>query len=365
MQTNTPDALRRFALFGMGARRKLLYRDGQLLDALSGELLREWSVAAAEHEPGEYRVTLDLRGGGQVAIWEDEAATWLSEGGEAQRLSEGRVNLPRFGAHPQARLLRRLHHELLVNIVPAGPVPNLLVYAKPWYRDAALVAMCLQRTGNLHLLADWIAGLREPFDGNNGGNCEPDNLGQLLYMVSLVAPRSAGKVEGGKGAGGHPLVPEILAAAEGFRRGDHIVGLTDGAEHPAYQTKWLKFGLRALGLPDPWVIPEVYDSYSALFWMDYRDEHVAGERFASEGATLYPYLAWAGAHFHGWPPPSLVPPLGGESGGLEVFPLTWEAHASEADYSRMAIVGPEYAQQRISVPHTWHAAEMFLYALDC
>jgi len=65
---------------------------------------------------------------------------------------------------------------VLVNIVPAGPVPNLFVYRKPRCRDAAMVCMVLQRTGNLHLVADWIASLRRPFDLNNARNREPDSL---------------------------------------------------------------------------------------------------------------------------------------------------------------------------------------------
>jgi hypothetical protein len=332
----------------MGSRRKLLYCAGRLLDALTAEVLGAWPLVREQYDLTEYRVVLGLRSGAEVVIWEDEEAAWLREGDRTTCLTEGRVRLPRFEGHPQASLLRQLHHELLVNIVPAGPVPNLLVYARPWYRDSAMVAMCLQRTGNLHVLADWIAGLREPFDRNNAGNCEPDNLGQLLYLISL------------SGASDHPLIPAILDAAEELREGDHIVGITDGVPHPVYQTKWLKLGLRALGLPDPWAIPPVYDSYSSLFWMDFRERHVRGAPFGSDSAANYPYLAWAEAHFHGWPAPSLNCP-GTVAGG--VSPLTWEAHASEANYERMGIVGEEYVRLRLSTPHTWHAAEVFLFTL--
>jgi hypothetical protein len=45
------------------------------------------------------------------------------------------------------------------------------------------------------------------------------------------------------------------------------------------------------------------------------------------------------------------------------YPLTWEQHAGETNYAGMNVVAPVYARQRLSVPHTWHAAEMFLYLL--
>jgi hypothetical protein len=62
------------------------------------------------------------------------------------------------------------------------------------------------------------------------------------------------------------------------------------AEHPVYQTKWLKFALKSLGLDDPFRIPAVFDSYSSLFRMEYRSEHVPGARFSSRTLALYPYL---------------------------------------------------------------------------
>jgi hypothetical protein len=333
-----------FYLFGMGGRPKRLYRRGELLDALTGEAVRRWSVADERIVPHEYRVELRTADGRTVAIREDEEGLWLDEQGETTALAQSRVSLPSFGGHPHHRLLRALHQELLVNIVPAGPVPNLLVYRKPWYRDGAMVCMCLEKTGNLHLAERWINGLDEPYDRNNGGECEPDNLGQALYLISLVSDAS------------HPLVPALLAAAAAVTEDRHLVGLTDGAQHPVYQTKWLKLGLRRLGLEDRYEVPEVFDSYSALFWMEYRDAHVEGPRFPARAGELYPYLRWAEAHFHREPPPM---ELTGEG-----YPLTWEAQAGQADYSGMRPVCEEYEARKICAPHTWHAAEMFLYLLE-
>jgi hypothetical protein len=334
----------RFFLFGMGNRRKLIYRAGKLMDAFTGEVLRRWKVISEAIEPAEYCVCPQTANDREVTILEDEEGVWLMEGEERTPLSLSPLRLPHFEGHPYACDLRLLHHEVLINIVDGKPLPNLFVYRRPWLRDAAMMAMVLEKTGNVGLLEGWVMRLCDPFDRNNNGIPEPDNLGQALYLVSLFADAS------------HPLVAKVLAAVPEFQRGRHICGLTDFAEHPVYQTKWLKYGLQRLGLPDPFVIPEVPDSYSALFWMAYRDAHVLCPKFSPEMAARYPYLAWAEAHFYGDDPPMH---LKGDN-----YPLSWEAQASQADYEGMRILGDEWVTNRTAVPHAWHAAEMFLYLLE-
>jgi hypothetical protein len=44
--------------------------------------------------------------------------------------------------------------------------------------------------------------------------------------------------------------------------------------------------------------------------------------------------------------------------------MTWEARASQANYPGMKLISKEYTDRRICAPHSWHAAEMFLYLLD-
>jgi len=171
----------RFYLFGMGNRRKLLYADGRLRDAFTGEVLNEWEVAEEHVRPPEYCVSLRTTEGEGVRISEDEQGVWCEEATDRVCLTRSPVRLPRFEDQRQAPLLRVLHHDLLINLIHAGPVPNLLVYPRPWYRDAAMACMCLEKTGNLGLVEDWIRGLHKPFDRNNAGHAEPDNLGQVLY----------------------------------------------------------------------------------------------------------------------------------------------------------------------------------------
>lgn len=333
----------RFFLFGMGQRTKCIYRDGKLLDVRSGKVVREWKFKSETIVPSDYCVALETADGAQVSIVEDEEAMWIEEAGRRVAVEGTRapVKLPTFAGHRYAQVLRVLHQELLINITPAGPVPNFFVYSKPWYRDGAMMALAFRETGNLDLIRDWIIGLREPFDRNNAGATEPDNLGQALFLVSLVSDKK------------HPLVPKVLAELPRYERegpqGKYIVGKSDFAEHPVYQTKWLKYGLRALGLPDNYTAPLVRDGYSALFWMDYRDAHVAGKDSDNRGA--YPYLGWACDHFYG----RKKSPIGNRD-----YPLTWEQHASQANYAALKVLDPVYAEQKVSTPHTWHAAEVFL-----
>lgn len=110
--------------------------------------------------------------------------------------------------------------------------------------------------------------------------------------------------------------------------------------------------MRALGLPDPYVVPAVQDSYSALFWMDYLDTYVRGRD--ADDRRRYPYLGWTSDDFH----KTKRSPIGNRG-----YPLTWEQNASQADYQGMKVVDPIYVSQKLSAPHTWHAAEVFLYVL--
>ena len=84
--------------------------------------------------------------------------------------------------------------------------------------------------------------------------------------------------------------------------------------------------------------------------------------FSESALALYPYLHWAEAHFHNDPPPEPLTEI--------QSPLTREGAGSEAEYWRLgplangAIIPAAQAQNRICTPHTWHAAEMFLYLIE-
>ena len=69
-----------FFLFGMGARRKLVYQAGVLKDGLSGEILRSWDVAFETIIPPAYTVLIEPHKAPPVTITENEIGIWLEEG---------------------------------------------------------------------------------------------------------------------------------------------------------------------------------------------------------------------------------------------------------------------------------------------
>ncbi|HLL93415.1 MAG TPA: hypothetical protein VK404_00465 [Spirosoma sp.] len=345
-----------FFLFGMGDRLKLIYRDGRLINALTGNIEEQWNVKQAVIVPSEYLVALELtdQSPGQphtVQIREDEYGVWIIQPGKRPKLIPGTRSplvLPRFATKAYGPVLRVLHQEVLINVINGRPVPNFLVYPKPWYRDATLMAMVMRETGNLRLMRDWIMAIRDPFDRNNHGVAEADNPGQVLFLASLVSNKT------------HPAVQMALDSVKQFRQGNFIIGKTDYAEHPVFQTKWLKYGLKSLGLPDPYIIPKQYDSYSSLFWWDYTDAHVPGKKFAEKDSDHYPYLIWAEDHFSAR---TGAPEHRGMVGRLD-YPLSWEQNASDAHYPGLTVLDKGLVKQKLAFPHTWHAAEMFLLLLE-
>lgn len=330
-----------FLLLGAGNRPKHLYTRFQLKDAHSGAILHAWQPGEERLDPTEARIELLSHDHTHVEIYENAEGLFLSINGNVSCLGSEPVSLPRFDGHPHAGALRALHHEILTNIDDGKPLPNMLVYRKPWHRDAAMMAMVLEKTGNLNLIRQWVLSLTDPYDYNNG-EAEPDNLGQVLYLLSFFADFT------------HPLVTQTLAEVQRRMQNGYLTGNTDGWHHTVYQMQWLNFGLRSLGLPQEASAPPVEDSYAGLCWF-YPPAH-APQRIYFPAETNYPYLTWAEAHFHRLPPPWTLL--------NDSAPLTWEAYASQAQYAEMSRVESGLVESKKSLPHTWHAAEAFCYLLE-
>ena len=329
----------KFFLFGMGDRQKLIYQQGVLKDAKTGSVLKKWKVKKEVIVPSEYLVYLETADDKKIRIQENEKGVYVSEGSKSMPVSLSKLKLPDFKGYKYAPILRTLHHEVLINVDEGLPVPNFFVYKKPWFRDAAIMGMVLKQTGNLHVIKDWIMQIRDPFDRNNHGISEADNPGEVLFLISLVSDKN------------HPAVKRTLDSVEQFKKENFIEGKTDYAFHPVFQTKWIKYGLKSLGLSDNYSIPKIYDSYSSLFWWDYKDQHVDGRRFEEGSSFNYPYLVWAEDHFFG------------ETKGIlsnQNYPLSWESKASDAYYPGLEVLDNKLIAQKLSPPHTWHASEMFL-----
>ena len=236
-----------------------------------------------------------------------------------------------------------MHHEILMNVDEGLPLPNFLVYQKSTYRSATMMTMVLKQTNNLNVISNWVKNLKEPYDRNVGGSPEIDNLGQALYIISVVSNRK------------HPLIEKILEEADGYKNSDYIEGKTDNSYHPVYQTKWIKFGLKALGISDSYKIPLIYDNYSPVFWLDFKIQNVGGRQFDEVINLNSPYLTWAEDHTFNQKR-AIV--------SLADYPLTWESDNKSANYLGMNVIDQTYTQSKLCATHGWHAAEMFLLLIE-
>ena len=329
-----------FFLFGMGDREKYIYKNSSLIRYKDNKIIYAWKGCTEEFIYDKYTVILTKNDGGRVVLTENEDGFFV----DGKCLTSSKINLPDFEEHKYPKQLRILHHEVLINIIDGKPVPNYFVYKKPWYRDSAMMGMVLKATNNLHLIKDWILSLTDLYDRNNAGNSEPDNLGQLLYLISLVDDKS------------NPMVEKAINEAKGICKSGVLTGLTDFGNHEIYSTLWMKFALKELKMDDSFLnIPQEFDNYARMFWMD-RDGIERDTECKNEYNWLYPYLWWAVKHFEKEP---IVKEF------LDItYPMSWEKEASQAKYEGIRQLSNVYADNKYSAPHTWHASEMFLYLIE-
>lgn len=331
---------KQFYLFGMGHREKTVYMDGKLTTVMGNSVLYSWDVEKEEFYFDEYRVKLTLKDGSAVEIYENSDGVYVND----KCIASSKLNLPTFEEYKYAKQLRILHHEILISFYGILPVPNIYVYHKPWYRDGAMMALVLDKTNNIELMRPWAESVTELYDKNNWGMCEPDNLGQLAYVLSFFKDKD------------YPLVDEIIKEAKRISVDGCLTGITDGNDHSVYSTLWLKFGLSKLGADTSFIkIPNRFDNYARMFWMD-RSEVERDTHFANEYDEKYPYLTWAVDHFEGNPV---------NEKRIEIkYPMSWEIDASQAKYPEIAPLSQEYAKNKCGAPHSWHAAEMFMYLIE-
>lgn len=330
----------KFFLFGMGDREKYIYKNKALIRYRDNKIIFAWNGYDEEFIYDKYTVILTKKGENDVVLCENEQGFYVND----VCLTASDLILPDFEEYKYPIQLRILHHEVLINIIDGKPVPNYFVYKKPWYRDSAMMGMVLKKTGNLRLIKDWILSLDELYDKNNAGNCEPDNLGQLLYLISLVSDKN------------NPMVKKAIDEAKRITNNGLLTGLTDFNNHEIYSTLWLKFALNALDIQEGFIkIPNEFDSYARMFWMDRQDVEKETE-YANEYNIFYPYLWWAVKHFEN-------EKIDEEYLNI-TYPMSWEKEASQARYEDIRQLSKVYADNNLSAPHTWHASEMFLYLIE-
>ena len=342
---------RQFFIFGMGSRKKFIYKEGgELISFDTNEVVFRFDIKREKFLFDRYMVVIWTNDEKTYVLQEDSYGAYIYEVIEEEKrivktICKGEfINLPSFEEYKYSEQLRILHHEILVSFIGDLPVPNIFTYKKPWYRDGAMMALVLEKTKNLHLIRNWALSIKELYDKNNKGNCEPDNLGQLAFVLSYFVGKE------------YPLIGEIYKEAERIAENGVLTGLTDYSKHEIYSTLWLKFAFNRLGISADFInIPKEFDSYARMFWMD-SSEVETKTPYENKYNEWYPYLSWAVYHFNSDEIPREL---------LEIkYPMSWEIRASEADYEGTRALSSEFANNKCSAPHSWHAAEMFLYLIE-
>lgn len=182
----------KFFLFGMGNRTKLLYKKGKLINSITGNIVAEWQVRNETIIPYDYRVNIETISDVTVSIIENEQGIFINERGKQTVITgtETPVVFPSFEQYKYSEILKVLHNEILVNIVDTKPFANYFTYRNPWRRDAAIMALCLNKTKNIGLLKKWILSIDDPYDRNNAGEMEADKLAKTLYFLSFFTNKN-------------------------------------------------------------------------------------------------------------------------------------------------------------------------------
>lgn len=335
-----------YYFFGMGNRKKLLYKDGEIIDIFNNKILFKWNVKDYLIIPNEYSVILYTKNGKNIKIYEDKHGVFIEENGE-KRIIEGTdfyINLEDFKNQKYQNMKKVLYNEILFNIKDSTPYPNILVYEKAWYRDGAMVAMVLKHTDNVELIEEWISSINSIYDMQNDGTKEPDNLGELLYIISVSENSHKDLIQ--------KIIIEAEKIADNNADGYYLEGMTDGASHPIYQTKWYNFGLKSLNVKNSLSIVDNKDNYDALTWWNGKNSNTYFPELLSAN---YPYLSLAQYHKSG---------KGKIYLNKNIYPLSYEKQGSEANYKNMDILNNYYVTNKISPLHTWSASEMLLFLLD-
>ncbi|MBF1015719.1 MAG: hypothetical protein HXK96_02740, partial [Candidatus Nanogingivalaceae bacterium] len=174
-----------FFSFGMGDRKKLIYRKGKLIDLQTKQTVRSFDFTHEMIIPNMYTVLLLDQAGKITRIYEDETGVHIEKGRMARiwedwnnynqweddRLnnretklvenittetistSKNKINLPNFEESKVGRILKVLHQEILVNINQGKPRTTLMAKTNEsgLYREGMMAAMVLEETKNTWL----------------------------------------------------------------------------------------------------------------------------------------------------------------------------------------------------------------------
>jgi len=327
--------------FGMANRPKLLYKEGQLLDIKTKEILKSINYVREQIIPNEYTVLLEDSDGNYYKIYENESGIYFLKNDEKEVIfqSDQKISLPEFENNKYSEILKVLHQEVLFNIDGDIPKPNIITYKGAWYRDTMLAAKVLEETNNTKILEKWVSSINSIYDYQRESTLkEVDNLGELLYIIGATGVKRT------------DLIDKIKEEINNIKKPDgSISGIVDGITQSYYPTVLALYGAQKVGLGIDLNIPQIDDGYAKLTW--YYDGH---QQFKTNvDSKYYPYLNWASYHSNGYGRLYMLD---------EIYPLSYEGgfEVGSGKIEEECFISQYYCEQKISISHLWHASEMFL-----
>lgn len=370
-----------FFSFGMGDRKKLIYKKGKLIDLQTKQTVRSFDFTHEMIIPNMYTVLLLDQAGKITRIYEDETGVHIEKGRMARiwedwnnynqweddRLnnretklvenittetistSKNKINLPNFEESKVGRILKVLHQEILVNINQEKPRTTLMAKTNEsgLYREGMMAAMVLEETKNTWLFENWMKQIGSIYDCRNKlEKNEPkcvesaDNPGQLLYLLGAITNNR------------QDLINKIRTEVKQKAIDGEFTGKVDEEEMGYYPTALLINGGRKnrielgydfnLGKPD---------KYLGLTWWlnDYKEA-----KHGNIVDPMHPAKEWASVHQE--------PGHYGLTTILdEAYPLTFDGELTEAEAEEQKLINEHYSHEKgPRLSSIWHASEMFL-----
>lgn len=370
-----------FFSFGMGDRKKMIYKKGKLIDLKTKQVIRSFDFTHEMIIPNMYTVLLLDQAGQITRIYEDETGVHIEKGrmakiwedwnnynqweddrlnnretrlveniaSETITTSKNKINLPNFEDSKVGRVLKVLHQEVLVNIDHGKPRTTLMARTNEsgLYREGMVAAMVLEKTNNTWLFEDWMKQISSIYDcrnklEKNEAKCteSADNPGQLLYLLGAITNSR------------QDLTNKIKAEVKQKVVNGEFVGEVDGEKMGYYPTALLINGARKnkIDLGYDFNLGKA-DKYLGLTWWlnDYKEA-----KHGNIVDPMHPAKEWASVHQE--------PGHYGLTTILdEVYPLTFDGELTKTEAEEQKIINEHYSHEKgPKLSSIWHASEMFL-----
>lgn len=316
--------------FGMGDRKKLVYKAGKIYDVNTKEVIKDIPYKSEIIIPNLYTVLLK-NGKDIYEIKEDSNGVYLYTNSKKEVLSESKQKIFDFKDKKYSEILKVLYHEMLFNMDKDKIKNNIFEDSDVSYKTAMMVSMVLERVENTDIISNWVKSIDDIYDSNLK---ETDNLGQLLYII------------GATNVDRNDLKNEIIKEINSIKVNNSLIFKKDNSTFSYYPTAVAIYGAKKAGVNIDLSLPLVDDDYTKLLWYN---PVMSSSKNRSDGKR--PYLNWAYYHYSGY----------GYLYSLdEIYPLTYDVNK----VNNQCFVSGDYCKKDIILSNSWVAAEMFLYLFD-